>query len=138
MVTDLPAPLSPVSAVTLPAGTVRFTPLSARTAPNTLLTPRNSSSGASSAMFGTPSDTASFRAAPWPTPRASRGVGLERLLFSRQYPPGLVGQRLWRDARRGACGLEGTGTQLRGRDEVVLHHRRGNVRRRDPLRRLQN
>src|SRR5580704_13443538 len=50
MVTDLPAPLSPASAVILPGGTVRFTPLRACTAPKTLLTPRNSSSGGSSAI----------------------------------------------------------------------------------------
>src|SRR5579875_2478452 len=41
---DLPAPLSPINAVTLPAGMSRFTPLSARTAPNDLEIPRSESS----------------------------------------------------------------------------------------------
>src|SRR5690606_18048385 len=44
-VTDLPAPLSPTSAVTCPPGTVRFTPRSARTAPNSLRTSMRRSSG---------------------------------------------------------------------------------------------
>src|SRR6516165_249773 len=48
--TDLPAPLSPASAVTLPAGTVKSTVLRAWTAPNALLSPRSSSSSVSSSM----------------------------------------------------------------------------------------
>src|SRR5580698_4518125 len=54
IVTDLPAPLSPASAVTLPGGTLRFTPLSACTAPNALLTFRSSSSGVASVMLAPP------------------------------------------------------------------------------------
>ena len=54
IVTDFPAPLSPASAVTLPAGTVKSTPSRALTAPNTLLTPRNSRSGAPSVMLAPP------------------------------------------------------------------------------------
>ena len=55
MVTDLPAPLSPTSAVTLPAGTERSTLFNACTAPNALLTPRSSRSGAApSVMFVPP------------------------------------------------------------------------------------
>src|SRR6202012_249497 len=45
---DLPAPLSPTRAVTLPAGMVRLMSLSAWTGPKFLPTPRSSSSGASS------------------------------------------------------------------------------------------
>ena len=40
---DLPAPLSPISAVTLPAGMSRSTPVSARTGPNVLVMPRSDS-----------------------------------------------------------------------------------------------
>src|SRR5450756_671536 len=43
--TDLPAPLSPHSAVTCPAGRSRSTPDSAWTAPKCLLIPRNLSNG---------------------------------------------------------------------------------------------
>ena len=42
---DLPAPLSPTNAVTLPACTVRSTLLRARTGPKDLVTPRSSSRG---------------------------------------------------------------------------------------------
>ncbi len=45
MVTLLPAPLSPHSAVTIPDWTVRSTPASALTAPKLFSTPRNSSNG---------------------------------------------------------------------------------------------
>src|SRR3954451_23972501 len=44
---DLPAPLSPTSAVTSPARTVKSTPLSASTAPKCLRTPCSWSSGTS-------------------------------------------------------------------------------------------
>ena len=50
IVTDLPAPLSPTRAVTIPAGTVKSTLVSAWTAPNDLLTPRSSKSGTPSVM----------------------------------------------------------------------------------------
>ena len=46
IVTDLPAPLSPTSAVTCPEGTEKSMPVRARTAPKLLLTFRSSSSGA--------------------------------------------------------------------------------------------
>ena len=45
IVTDLPAPLSPTSAVTLPGGNVEVDRVSACTGPNVLLTPRSSRSG---------------------------------------------------------------------------------------------
>jgi hypothetical protein len=45
MSVDLPAPLSPTSATTSPAATVKSTSSSARTAPNDLHTARATSSG---------------------------------------------------------------------------------------------
>src|SRR6516165_4352031 len=76
--TDLPAPLSPASAVTLPAGTAKSTPLRAWTAPNALLSPRNSSSGVSSSICDPPNPADG----PTPTPMTDppprrRGVGPE-------------------------------------------------------------
>src|ERR1700733_907910 len=54
MVTDFPAPLSPTSAVILSAGIERSTLSRACTAPNALLTPRSSSSGAPSVIVTPP------------------------------------------------------------------------------------
>ena len=47
---DLPAPLSPTSAVTLPGGTSRSTSVRARTGPKVLVIPRSDSSGAVAAL----------------------------------------------------------------------------------------
>ena len=47
---DLPAPLSPTSAMTSPAFTERLTSVSACTEPNDFETPRSSRVGTSSAM----------------------------------------------------------------------------------------
>src|SRR5690554_260909 len=49
-VTDLPAPLSPTSAVTCPGHRLRFTPRRARTAPNSLRTSSRRSSGSAWAL----------------------------------------------------------------------------------------
>src|SRR5580700_6126732 len=88
MVTDLPAPLSPASAVILPGGTVRFTPLRACTAPKILLTPRNSSSGGPSAMSVPPvvlRRSVSTRGRP---PACHVEPAWTDFSYGRQYPAG--------------------------------------------------
>jgi hypothetical protein len=52
IVTDLPAPLSPASAVTLPGGTSKLIRVNACTGPNRLVTPRSSNSGAPFELLG--------------------------------------------------------------------------------------
>src|SRR6516165_12812896 len=75
-VTDLPAPLSPARAVTFPAGTSKLTSSSAWTAPNTLLTPRNSRSGPSSVIRAPPVASSGGIQRPAPD-RGGAGAGLE-------------------------------------------------------------
>src|SRR5580704_4046899 len=89
IVTDLPAPLSPTSAVILPAGTERLTLSRAWTAPNDLLTPRSSRSGTSSVMWAPIATTTHVCPCfQWPTPAPSPGpgVGLEVTSFRWTLP----------------------------------------------------
>src|SRR5580693_4916767 len=90
IVTDLPAPLSPTSAVILPAGTERLTLSSACTAPNDLLTPRSSRSGTSSVMWWPPSrrQLESLHASSGRPPprRRDRGSAWKLLRFDGHYP----------------------------------------------------
>src|SRR5580692_2506012 len=134
MVTDLPAPLSPTSAVTFPAGMLRFTLESAWTAPNALLTPRSSSSGvaASSLMLHYPlrcrrlgpDDSLRHR----PRSVAERGrIGSHFTWIDTSHGAAPMTRLLSRDA----CGLAvvgvGAGAQLRGWYEVVFDHGRVHV-----------
>src|SRR5580700_4402672 len=95
IVTDLPAPLSPTSAVTLPGGTLRLTPFKACTAPKALLTFRSSSSGFASVMLAPPVTVGWIgQLAQSPTSRPGepeREVGLSSLLSDRHYREGPVG-----------------------------------------------
>src|SRR5215212_5592778 len=98
---DLPAPLSPTSAVTLPAWAAKSTSVSAWTAPKRLLTPRSSSRGAPS-----PSGM---------VPPSQRGLGWSRAARStRGCASGDAGLLAGRGRRAGA--------DLVGLEEAVRDH----------------
>src|SRR6201996_6802595 len=134
---DLPAPLSPTRAVTLPAGMVRLMSLSAWTGPKFLPTPRSSSSGASSpgrsaGLVGAAGDGARLPVAGR-APSAALGVVTKHVRSGADD-----GSASWRDVVGLAVRSVATSTQLLGRDELVLDHGVVHVRRRDPLRRQQH
>src|SRR5580704_9526183 len=140
IVTDLPAPLSPTSAVILPDGTERLTLLRAWTAPNTLLTPRSSRSGVAPSVMCWPpfATTARVRCFQQPTPAPSPGTGGRPgsyFVWLDNTQTGVpVCPRLPGDARRGAVGRVRAGAELRCRDEVVLYDRGVHVLRGHPCR----
>src|SRR5487761_1317306 len=95
-VTDLPAPLSPTSAVTLPGNATRSTLLSARTAPKLLDRPRNSRSGA---CPGSRLSCPTASPAAWTVPNGSlllmkpppnRSPGRTCLMANAAWPNGLA------------------------------------------------
>src|SRR5258708_22165388 len=120
---DLPAPWSPVSAVTWPAGMSRSTLVRAWTAPKCLSTPRILSSGSSPTGWVAmdPRCVLIVVTPPRGSAAASNVSRLSRL-------------RLRRDAGSGADARTDRGAERRGRDEVVLDDRRRHVRRGDPHR----
>src|SRR6266487_811115 len=91
---DLPAPLSPTRAVTSPAGAAKSTSLSACTAPNRLLTPRNSSMG--------------VLAATWPPFRLEGDAGRPFLGYRPAPPPHSLGQPANRQLMPAAWQAEAT------------------------------
>src|SRR5690242_10915875 len=130
MSVDLPAPLSPTSAVTWPAGMSRSMPVSACTGPKLLPTPRSRSSGTSLAS---------------PAPDGTRSAGAVRVpsaelsVTTAASPPGCKGSSSSsRDTVLRAVRLERARAQLRCWHELVLDDRGVHVLRRDPFRREQD
>src|SRR5437763_16750853 len=109
--TDLPAPLSPSSAVTSPARTSKSTSVSACTGPNDFETPRISSSARPS-VGALAVVEASLLIGPAPSrPRRAAPRG--------GRPPGTRGPGST-DARRLAGALQRSGAQVGHRDRLVL------------------
>src|SRR6516162_3931832 len=121
---DLPAPLSPTSAVTCPAGTSRSMSVSARTGPKLFPMPRSCSSGAC--------PTASEEAAPAAAGRAPSSPVTVRVQLVMQLPPSTG------DPSGLACTRVLARAQLRSRHELVRDDGGVHVRRRDPLRRQKD
>src|SRR5438105_471665 len=125
----LPAPLSPTSAVTWPAGTSRSMSVSARTGPKFLPMPARRSSGVAPFWPGSGAG-----ARPAVAGRASSALGVvtgrassdSGNCWASRYSRALAGGRVGADA------------QLRGLHELVRDDGRGHVGCGDPLRREQH
>src|ERR1700742_2594446 len=135
---DFPAPLSPTSAVTWPAGTVRLMSLRARTGPKFLPMPRSSSRGVSppERSAGLLVGAAGDGARP---PLAGRAPSAALGVVTKHVRSGADdGSASWRDVVGLAVCSVTPGAQLLGRHELVRDHGLVHVGGGDPLRRQQH